>query len=87
MKQFTYTITDPIGLHARPAGILARAAKGLDSVVTIRKEGGEKEAMADRVMGVMALGVKSGDTVIVSVEGGNEDANLETLQKFFTENL
>lgn len=33
------------------------------------------------------LGVKSGDTVIITVEGGNEDTNLETLQKFFEENL
>ena len=26
MKQFTYTITDPVGIHARPAGLLAKAA-------------------------------------------------------------
>ena len=31
MKQFTYTITDPVGIHARPAGLLAKAAKALDS--------------------------------------------------------
>ena len=35
MKQFTYTITDPSGIHARPAGMLAKAAKALDSTVTI----------------------------------------------------
>ena len=28
MKQFEYTITDPLGIHARPAGLLAKAAKG-----------------------------------------------------------
>ena len=33
MKQFQYTITDPIGVHARPAGMLAKAAKALDSTV------------------------------------------------------
>ena len=42
MQQFTYTITDPIGLHARPAGLLVRAARALDSTVTI--EGGDEEA-------------------------------------------
>ena len=26
MKEFTYTITDPVGIHARPAGLLAKAA-------------------------------------------------------------
>ena len=27
MKQFTYTINDPLGIHARPAGLLAKEAK------------------------------------------------------------
>lgn len=30
MKQFIYTITDPVGIHARPAGLLVKAAKALD---------------------------------------------------------
>ena len=34
MKQFTYVINDPIGIHARPAGLLVKAAKALDSAVT-----------------------------------------------------
>jgi len=29
MKQFTYVINDPIGIHARPAGLLVKAAKAL----------------------------------------------------------
>ena len=44
MKQFTYTITDPIGLHARLAGLLVKAAKELDSAVTVTIEGGDEEA-------------------------------------------
>ena len=35
MKDFTYTITDPVGLHARPAGMLSKAAKALNSTITI----------------------------------------------------
>ena len=50
MKQFTYTITDPVGIHARPAGLLAKAAKALDSTVTITK--GEKSAAATKLMAV-----------------------------------
>ena len=38
MQQFTYTITDPLGIHARPAGILAKAAKNYpDTVIMIAK--------------------------------------------------
>lgn len=44
MKQFTYTITDPVGIHARPAGLLAKFAKTQDSTITISR--GEKSAAA-----------------------------------------
>lgn len=39
MKKFEYVITDPVGIHARPAGQLAKIAKGLDSTVTNRQSG------------------------------------------------
>ena len=87
MKQFTYTIKDPIGIHARPAGILAKMAKTLDSKVTISKADGSKSAEAKKLMAVMGLGVKTGETVTVTVEDGNEDANAAALEQFFKENL
>ena len=40
MKKFTYTITDPSGIHARPAGVLVKAIKPFASTCTITK--GEK---------------------------------------------
>jgi len=86
MKQFEYVITDPIGIHARPAGLLVKAAKALDSAVTIEKAGG-KSAAATRLMAVMGLGVRQGDAVIVTVEGGDEEANCAAMKQFFTDNL
>ena len=86
MKQFTYIITDPVGIHARPAGLLVKAAKALDSTVTIEKVGG-KSAAAAKLMAVMGLGIKQGDTVSVTVEGGDEDANAATMEQFFKDNL
>ena len=56
MKEFQYVITDPIGLHARPAGLLVKAAKPLDSTITIVKADG-KSAAATKLMAVMGLGV------------------------------
>ena len=87
MKQFTYTITDPIGVHARPAGLLAKAAKGLDSTVTIAKADGSKSAAATKLMAIMGMGIKTGETVTVTVEGGNEEANAAAMEQFFKENL
>ncbi len=87
MKQFQYTITDPIGVHARPAGLLAKAAKGLDSTVTIAKADGSKSAAATKLMAIMGMGIKTGETVTVTVEGGNEEANCAAMEQFFKENL
>lgn len=86
MKQFTYTIQDHVGIHARPAGLLAKAAKALDSIVTIEKADG-KSAAATKLMAVMSLGVKCGDTVTVKVEGGDEDSSLAAMEDFFKNNL
>lgn len=86
MKQFQYTITDPMGLHARPAGALVKAAKALDSTITIVKEDGQS-ANAARLMALMTLAVKTGQTVTVTVEGGQEDINFAAMERFFRENL
>ena len=86
MKQFTYTITDPVGIHARPAGLLAKTAKALDSTVTIARTDG-KSAQATRLMALMGLGIKQGDTVTVTVEGGEEEANCAAMAKFFADSL
>ena len=48
MKEFQYTIQDPMGFHARPAGALVRAAKAYASKVTISC--GEKSAQLTRLM-------------------------------------
>ena len=85
MKEFTYTITAPNGLHGRPAADLVTAARNLGSAVTIQK--GEKRAGADRLMALMTLGVVQGDIVTVTVEGGDEDRALERMKEYFHKNL
>lgn len=86
MKQFTYTITDPVGIHARPAGLLVKAIKALDSTITIAKADG-KSAGGAKLMALMGLGIKQGETVTVTLEGSNEDANAASLEQFFKDNL
>ena len=86
MKSFDYIITDPVGIHARPAGILVKEVKNYtDSVVTLTK--GNKTVNLLKLMALMQLGVKQGDTVTVSVEGGDEAAVCAALEMFFKENL
>lgn len=85
MKEFKYVITDAEGIHARPAGILVKQAAGYSSAIKICKD--EKSADAKRIFGVMGLGVKQGQEVVVTAEGEDEDKAIEELEKFFKENL
>lgn len=85
MKNFEYTIKDELGIHARPAGMLVKEAKKYQSKITITKEG--KTAEASKLMAVMSLGVKCGQTVQIAVEGPDEEEAAAGIQAFFEENL
>ena len=85
MKSFTFTVQDELGIHARPAGMLAKAAAGFKSDVTI--DNGTKKADAKRLMAIMSMGVKKGHTVTVTVEGEDEDAAAAAIEDFFKTNL
>lgn len=85
MKTFDYTITDSLGIHARPGGELVKVAKPFASKITLACNG--KTADAKRLIAVMSLGAKQGHVVSVSIEGDDEDAAAETMEKFFKENL
>lgn len=85
MKEFTYTITDAIGIHARPAGMLVKAAKAFSSAITL--EVNDKSADAKRLMAIMSLGVKSGMEVVIKAEGDDEDAAIAQMEEFMKANL
>lgn len=85
MKEFNYVITDPEGIHARPAGILVKKAASYASAVTIKK--GDKSADAKRIFAVMGLGVKNGEEIVVTAEGADEVEAVEGMEQFFKENL
>ena len=85
MKSFDYVITDEVGIHARPAGILVKEAKKYSSTITVTRNG--KSASATKLMALMGLGVKCGDTVTVQIEGDDEDAAYENIKAFFEANF
>ena len=86
MKQFEFTISDPLGIHARPAGLLVKEAKAFaDTTVTITKNG--TTVKATQLMKLMGLGVKQGDVVTVAADGANEDAAIAAMSDFFQKNL
>ena len=86
MVSFSYRIKDSHGIHARPAGLLAKLAQKYDgTVLTIEKNG--KSVNLDRVLALLGLGIKHGDTVTVTASGEKEQQALAETEKFFRENL
>ena len=85
MKTFNYTITDPLGIHARPAGAIAAEAKKFSAGITIAK--GEKTADGRRLFALMGLSAKEGDTLTVTCIGEDEDAAAEALRALLEANL
>ncbi|MBP5198822.1 MAG: HPr family phosphocarrier protein [Lachnospiraceae bacterium] len=85
MTEFNYTIKDPAGIHARPAGLFVKEAAAFDGTVTIGKNG--KDVDAKRILGVMSLGVKSGEQITVKVDGAGEKEVADKLKAFLEANL
>ena len=85
MQTFEYTITDPYGMHARPAGMLVREASRFDSDITLEKDG--QTADAKRIFSVMGLGVRSMQTIKVSVNGSDEIAAADAVKDFLENNM
>ncbi len=86
MRQFSYTIRDALGIHARPAGRMAQTAKAFaDTVITISR--GEQAAHATQLMKLMGMGVKQGDTVTVTAEGAQEEAAIAAMETLMREHL
>ena len=85
METFRYTIKDEVGIHARPAGMLAKLAKSFKSEILIQKNG--KAVNATKLMMLMGLGIKNGETITVTVIGEDEKAATEAMEKFFKDNL
>ena len=85
MKKFSYVITDELGLHARPAGILVKEVKEYKSTITLTC--GEKSCDATRLLAIMGMGVKKGNEVTITIEGEDEAAAMAGMERFFKENL
>lgn len=85
MRTFTYTIRDELGIHARPAGMLAKTVKALDSDITITC--GEKSAAATKLMALMGMGIRCGDTITVTINGGDEETSKKAMKEFLEANL
>lgn len=83
--RFSYTVKDPVGMHARPAGALAGTAAGFRAEITIRN--GERTASAKSILELMELEATKGCRLEVRASGEDAAAAAEAVQQFLSENL
>ena len=70
-------ISNPSGLHARPASVLVQAAGKCQSDVILVY--GEKRIQAKSILNLMAAAIKSGSEVVVECSGETEEEDLKKL--------
>ena len=68
------------GLEARPVAMLVQVASQFESSVYINS--GEKKVNAKSIMGMMSLGLDSGEKVTVIAEGGDEEKAVAEIENF-----
>ena len=78
MQSRTLTVTNPTGLHARPAALLVQTANKFESQVTVYKSDGTgRKANAKSILTVLSLGASKNTSVTIETSGVDE---LEALQ-------
>lgn len=81
----TFTITSPIGLHARPAATLVALAGAYQSSVMMKYK--DKTVSLKSIIGVMTLGAVHGDSVEITVSGSDQAEAMERVAVFFEKEL
>jgi phosphocarrier protein len=85
MQTVKHIIKDELGLHARPAGQLVKTCAKFKSDIQIGSPA--KMVNAKRIIGVMALTLKTGQELTMTFNGEDEAAAAETCKKFLEENI
>lgn len=86
-SQRTVTIASSVGLHARPAALFVQAATATGLPVQIGKVGGADPVDARSILGVMALGAKFGEQVVLTADGEGAEAALDGLVDLLSRDL
>lgn len=85
MEQFDFIVQTPVGIHARPAMLLAKEASRFRSRIQIRN--GAMKANAKNMASMLTLRAYQGDKVLFLIEGEDEQEAAKALQKFCDNNL
>ncbi|MFP3156244.1 HPr family phosphocarrier protein [Lachnospiraceae bacterium ZAX-1] len=77
MYSKTVCITNSEGLHARPAGIVVKSAKGFSSKINMKKD--DVKVNAKSIINVLSLGANKGSNILIEAEGEDEKEAVNAL--------
>ena len=70
------------GLEARPVAMLVQIASQFESSIYVENEGARFNAKS--IMGMMTLGLSSGEEITVSADGKDEGAAIREIEKYLS---
>ena len=77
MVERSVQIVNKLGIHARPAAEIVKAAAKFKSSITIVRD--DMEVNGKSIMGVMMLAAECGAAIVLRAEGADEDAAIDAL--------
>ena len=83
MLDGTVKVVNPLGLHARAAAQLVRLAARFRSTITLKREDSGAFANAKSILSVLALAAPIGTTLLIEVEGDDEQEAREAVVNIF----
>ena len=83
MKTFNYVVTNVLGIHARPAAMLAQACTNFKSAVVI--EGNGEEAKGNDVLSILSLHAAKGTTLKLTITGEDEEEAMAAIKTYITQ--
>jgi phosphocarrier protein len=75
------TVTNKLGVHARPAAMFVKAANRFESEIMVEKDG--ERVNGKSIMGLMMLAAGQGSTLIITATGRDADAAVRELESLF----
>jgi D-lactate dehydrogenase len=85
MQTFKCIVENPMGMHARPAALIAQLCVGIKSIVTFKCN--NRTANGNNVLQLLGLAAKKGDLIEITVEGENEVEDLQKIREIMFEDF
>ncbi|MFM5967584.1 MAG: HPr family phosphocarrier protein [Micrococcales bacterium] len=82
MASFEFVVANPDGLHARPAAELVRLASTPGFQVTVGRPN-QPPVNANSILSLLALGIRSGERIVVSIDGENTEPLAQEIGRIF----